>query len=183
MTKLHRSLFVAGAAAALALAAGAGAAPAKAPHGQISAADKIWLQGSIEGDLFEIQGGNLAQQHAAAAGVKSYGARLVTDHTKSLKEAVALAKAHNVQVPKAPTPSQQWELQTLGTLSGAAFDSAYVALETADHQQDISETSDEVSDGTNVGVRNAAKKDLPVLRTHLKLAKTLGGHEVTDPTP
>jgi putative membrane protein len=173
---------VAAGALALALAVPA-AAPAAAPHGQLSAADKMWLQTSIEGDLFEIAGGKLAQQQAAAQGVKDFGARLVTDHTKSLKEAKALAKAHGVQVPRAPSPSQQWELATVGALSGAAFDTSYVQLETADHQQDISETTDEVSDGTNLGVRRAAKKDLPALRAHLKIALGLGGKKVTDPTP
>jgi putative membrane protein len=162
-------------------ATGAAAGAAQAPHGALSAADKLWLQTSISGDRFEIQGGQLAQQRAAGQAVKAYGARLVADHTKSLKEAVALAKAHNVQVPKLPTPSQQWQLATIGALSGAAFDSAYVNLETADHQQDIAESTDEVSDGTNLGVRRAAKKDLPVLRTHLKIAVGLGGHKVPMP--
>jgi putative membrane protein len=167
--------------AALALAPASSALAAT--HGQVSAADKMWLQTSMEGDLFEIAGGKLAQQHGASQAVKDFGARLVTDHTKSFKEARALAKAHGVQIPKAPTPSEQWELATLGGLSGQAFDTAYVSLETADHQQDISETSDEVSDGTNVAVRRAAKQDLPVLRAHLKIAKGLGGKEVQDPTP
>jgi putative membrane protein len=163
------------------LLAGGATAAAKAPHGALSAADKQWLQMSISGDRFEIQGGQLAQQRAAAQPVKDYAARLVADHTKSLKEAVALAKAHNVHVPKVPTPSQQWELATVGALTGAAFDRAYVDLETTDHQQDISETADEVSDGTNLGVRRAAKKDLPVLRAHLQIAVGLGGHKVPSP--
>jgi putative membrane protein len=172
------------AAAAAAVTLAPAAAPAaKAPNGQLSAADKMWLQTSISGDLFEIQGGTIAQQQASSQAVKDYGSRLVTDHTKSLKEARALAKAHGVQVPKAPSPSQQWELKTIGALSGAAFDAAYVDLETADHQQDISESTDEVSEGTNLGVRRAAKKDLPTLRRHLKIALGLGGHKVTDPTP
>jgi putative membrane protein len=179
MSRLNRFLPVI-VAAGLA-AGGATATAASAPHGALSAADELWLQTSISGDRFEIQGGQLAQQRAAAQPVKDYAARLVSDHTKSLKEAVALAKAHHVQVPTRPTPSEQWELATVGALTGAAFNRAYVDLETADHQQDISETTDEVSDGTNLGVRRAAKKDLPVLRTHLRIAVGLGGHKVPLP--
>jgi putative membrane protein len=174
-------LLPAGALAALALAAPA-VAPAKAPHGQVSAADKIWLQSGIEGDLFEIAGGKIAQQRASSQAVKDYAARLIADHTKSLKEATALAKAHGVKVPKAPSQSEQWELKMVGALSGTAFDAAYADLEAADHQQDIAETTEEVADGTNLGVRRAAKKDLPTLRAHLRIAVGLGGHEVTDPT-
>jgi putative membrane protein len=182
MPRHHRFLLPASCAAAMALALGtAAAAPAKAPHGQLSAADKMWLQNSISGDRFEIQGGQIAQARAATQAVKDYGARLVTDHTKSLKEAMALAKAHGVKIPKAPTPSEQWELRVVAGQSGAAFDTLYVDLETADHEQDISETHDEISDGTNVGVRAAAKKDLPMLVTHLKIARTLGGKTTTPP--
>jgi putative membrane protein len=180
MPRLTRFLLPATAAAALALGAAA-AAPAQAPHGQISAADKLWLQNSISGDRFEIQGGQIAQTRGATQAVKDYGARLVTDHTKSLKEAMALAKAHGVKVPKAPTPSEQWELRVVAGQSGAAFDTLYVDLETADHEQDISETHDEISDGTNAGVRAAAKKDLPMLVTHLKIARSLGGKTTTPP--
>jgi putative membrane protein len=183
MSRSTRTLTALAAAAAAVTLAPAAAPAAKAPNGQLSAADKMWLQTSMEGDLFEIEGGKLAQQRAGSQGVKDYGARLVTDHTKSLKEARALAKAHGVQIPKAPSPSEQWELKTVGALSGTAFDTAYVNLETADHQQDISESTDEVSDGTNAGVRQAAKKDLPTLKQHLKIAVGLGGRQVTDPTP
>jgi putative membrane protein len=179
MTRVTRFLVPAAAAAALALTAAS--APAKAPHGQLSAADKMWLQSSISGDRFEIQGGQIAQTRAATQAVKDYGARLVTDHTKSLKEAMALAKAHRVEIPKAPTPSEQWELRVIAGQSGAAFDTLYVDLETADHEQDIAETRDEISDGTNVGARAAARKDLPVLVTHLRIARTLGGKTTTPP--
>jgi putative membrane protein len=181
MPRIPRFLLPASCAAAVAVALGTSSAPAQAPHGQLSAADKLWLQNSMSGDRFEIQGGQIAQTRGATQAVKDYGSRLVTDHTKSLKEAMALAKAHNVKIPKAPTPSEQWELRVVAGQSGAAFDTLYVDLETADHEQDISETHDEISDGTNVGVRAAAKKDLPVLVTHLKIARSLGGKTTTPP--
>jgi hypothetical protein len=40
-----------------------------------------------------------------------------------------------------------------------------------DHQQDISETSAEASNGTNAAVRPGARKELPTLRKHLKLSR------------
>jgi putative membrane protein len=182
MSRLHRSLPAVAALAAVALT-GAGAATAKAPNGQLSAADKLWLQTAISGDRFEIQGGQIAQTRAGSQAVKDYGSRLVADHTKSLKAAMALAKAHGVQIPRAPTPTQQWELRAIAGQSGAVFDTLYVDLETADHEQDIAEAHDEVSDGTNAGVRAEAKKELPTLVTHLKIARSLGGKTTTDPTP
>jgi putative membrane protein len=182
MPRLTRSLFLLCATAAIG-AAGATTTFAAAQHAKVSAADKTYLQTAIEGDLFEVEGGKLAQKQGATQGVKDFGTRLVTDHTKSLKEATALAKKLGIAVPKAPSPSTQWELETVGKLSGAQFDERYADLEAKDHQQDISEATDEVKDGTNADIRKAAKKELPTLGEHLKIAKQLGGKEAKDPLP
>src|SRR3954447_2519466 len=75
--------------------------------------DKYMLQSSIQGDRFEIAGGQLAQSKGTSDAVKALGARLVKDHSKSLSEAVKLAKDLKISVPKTPTPSQEWELSVL----------------------------------------------------------------------
>ena len=62
-------------------------------------------------------------------------------HGKSLAESSRMAHHFGLDVPKAPTPSQRWELQILGTLSGPAFDQWYSRLEVADHHQDITDTT------------------------------------------
>jgi putative membrane protein len=138
--------------------------------------DKYMLQSSIQGDRFEIAGGRLAQAQGNAPAVKALGARLLKDHTKSLAEAVKVAKALRISVPKTPTPSQEWELSVLTGLSGAPFDNPYATLEVQDHKQDIDDTKNEISDGSNARIRKLARADLPVLRKHLKLSKQAAGH-------
>jgi len=145
------------------------AAPAAAkPYSPL---DEYLLQSSIQGDRFEIAGGRLAQANGTSAAIKALGARLVKDHTKSLSEAVKVARNLGIAVPKAPTPSQEWELGTLGGLPATSFDAAYATLEVQDHKQDIDDTKLEISDGVNAGVRRLARTDLPVLRKHLALSK------------
>ncbi|MFL5887333.1 MAG: DUF4142 domain-containing protein, partial [Thermoleophilaceae bacterium] len=112
-----------------------------------------------------------AQAKASNAAVKALGARLVKDHSKSLSDAVKLARRIGLKAPQSPSPPEQWELQFVGALSGSAFDKAYTSLEVADHKQDIEETSFEISHGSNPAVVAGAKKDLPMLKTHLKLSK------------
>jgi putative membrane protein len=136
-----------------------------------SAWDEQWLMTSIEGDRFEIQGGMLAQHQATTQIVRDLGARLVKDHTKSLEDAVAVAEHLGIDVPKAPSPSQQWELRAVAQFHGTAFDKWYSDLEVQDHIQDITETQAEVEQGFNEKVKNTAEDDLPVLREHLKLAQ------------
>ncbi|MEA2381638.1 MAG: putative rane protein [Solirubrobacteraceae bacterium] len=171
-------------AAALALALGpAASAPAASPTARTqecgsgrhrtSAQDATWLMTGIQGDRFEIIGGTAAESKGATAAMKAFGARLVKDHSKSLRDAERAARRFGVDVPKTPSPSEQWELRTVGSFAGAAFDRSYADLEVQDHIQDIQETTDEVSEGCNVTVRGLARDDLPVLRQHLKIARQL----------
>jgi putative membrane protein len=175
LSRLARAA-VAAAALTLALAAPAPAARQSecgGPGHATSAQDATWLTTGIQGDRFEIAGGTAAQSRAATPAMKAFGARLVRDHTASLKDAVRAARRFGIDVPKTPTPSEQWELRTVGAFTGTAFDRSYADLEVQDHIQDIQETKDEISDGCNATVRGLARDDLPVLRTHLRIARQL----------
>jgi putative membrane protein len=141
-------------------------------HGnQFSAWDEQWLMMSIEGDRFEIAGGKLAQDRASAGIVRDLGERLVKDHSKSLDDAVSLAKKLGIDVPGEPSPTQQWQLRAVAQFKGSDFDRWYSDLEVQDHIQDIQEASDEVDKGCNDDVRENAEDDLPVLKEHLDLAR------------
>jgi hypothetical protein len=71
-----------------------------------SAQDATWLTTGIQGDRFEIAGGTAAQSKGATTAMKAFGARLVKDHTKSLKDAERAARRFGVDVPKTPSPSE-----------------------------------------------------------------------------
>jgi putative membrane protein len=126
---------------------------------------------SIEGDRFEILGGQLAQQKGTTDKVRELGARLVRDHSESLASAIALAHKLGIDVPGSPSPSQQWQLRAVAQFNGRQFDRWYADLEVQDHMQDIKEAQDEVSDGCNHKVRHEARDEIPVLEEHLKLAQ------------
>jgi putative membrane protein len=144
-------------------------------HGKhYSAWDEQWLMTSIEGDRFEIAGGQLAQSKGSSQAVKQLGARLVKDHSKSLQDAIDVAHRLGIDVPSEPSPSQQWELRAVAKLS--PFDHWYADLEVQDHKQDIQESEDEVKKGCNQEIRHLAAQDLPVLRQHLALAEAALGH-------
>ncbi|WP_181447026.1 DUF4142 domain-containing protein [Streptomyces sp. NTH33] len=133
--------------------------------------DITWMKTSAAGDLFEIQGGRMAQTHAHSAAVKQFGARLVADHTKSLGSMKKLAAQMKVTLPTAPDSKERAELARLSSLHGAAFDKQYVKTEISDHKMDISDAKKQISTGSNRQVINEARKDLPVLQAHLKLAE------------
>src|SRR4051794_15997086 len=163
----HLKSGLAGAVLAAALLAPAAAHAAAA----YSPLDEDVLRSSIQGDRFEIIGGRIAETHAGSTRVQHLGARLVKDHTKSLREAVRLAKQLGISVPSNPSTTQEWELGVVSGLSGRAFDVAYSRLEVQDHKQDIEEVHTELQGGFNASVRALELKDLPTLRYHLHISK------------
>jgi putative membrane protein len=170
MKRLMATLAVALVAGAV-MVAGAGAASRNSTSTTVSGLDKMSLQTSMEGDLFEIAGGKLALKKSHTAAVDALAKRLIRDHTKSYLDAARIAKKLGVKIEKTPTPSETWELLTLAKVSGSTFDRWYTSLEVYDHVQDIQETTDEIQDGTNAAVVSDAKQDLPMLKMHLKLSK------------
>jgi putative membrane protein len=170
-TALRRLALVAGAGICLIGLGSLAQADDPQPGRSVSAWDEQWLMMSIQGDRFEVAGGRLGESKATTPAVRALAARLVKDHSASLKDAIKLAKKLGVDVPPAPSPSQRWELKTVAAFSGKEFDRRYGDLEVLDHKQDISEAKDEVTQGTNRDVRANARKELPTLRKHLKLSR------------
>jgi putative membrane protein len=98
--------------------------------------------------------------------------RLKADHSKSLADAAKLARTLSLSVPTSPSPSMQWELTQVGSMTGTAFDKAYATLEVKDHTEDIQNTTEEIAKGRTAAVRASARKELPMLRAHLALSRT-----------
>jgi putative membrane protein len=140
-------------------------------RGAYSAWDEEWLKTSIEGDLFEIDGGKIAQSKTTTSVVQALGAKLFHDHSESVEDARRAAASLGIEAPNHPTPSEEWELEDISTKSGQAFDQAYSSLEVKDHEQDIEETKSELELGCSPAIKKLAVEDLPMLEEHLKLSR------------
>ena len=172
MRRIATAAAVCAAASVLALGAtGAFGAAHTAKTNSSLGLDENWLQTSIQGDRFEIAGGQLALSKSQTPAIRTLAQTLIKDHTKSLREAKTLANALHTQIPHSPSFSETWELQVVGSFSGAEFDKWYASLEVQDHKQDIAEASNEAKNGKQAHVRKSARRELPILKTHLRLSK------------
>jgi putative membrane protein len=170
-TNMTRSIAVAGSALAVALFAGLAAA-AGPSDAQIAAI-------VVTANQVDIDAGELARTKAQSAQVKQFAQQMVTDHTGVNRQATALVT--RLKVTPEPNETSQALKQggdanvaNLKTLSGAAFDKAYVDHEVAYHQQVI-----DALDATLVpSAQNAELKALlvkvrPAFVAHLEHAKHL----------
>jgi predicted outer membrane protein len=172
--RLHALVAVGGIGLAVAaVPAVSGGRDERAGSKVFSAYDEQYLMGAIEGDHFEIAGGQSGQKKGASQQARDLAARLERDHSKSLHESIAIAQRLGIDVPHKPSPSQVWEIRAVNAYSGEQFDHWYADLEVQDHMQDIQEAKDEVAKGTNPQIVKSARKELPILREHLKLSEAV----------
>jgi putative membrane protein len=126
---------------------------------------------AVQGDLAEIQVGQLAQRNGASPAVKQFGERLVNDHTANLAQAKLVAHSLGLSVPSAPNDQQKAMYARLRTLSGDDFDREFAAHMVQDHSKDIAKFREEAARHTPAG--EFARLSLPKLEQHLQIARSL----------
>jgi putative membrane protein len=130
-----------------------------------------FLTEAIQGNLAEVQMGQLAQKNGANQGVRSFGQMLETDHKQANQKATEAAKSLKVTAPTEPNAKQKSDYERLSKLNGSMFDSEFVQHMIMDHEKDIKdyEKASSMSDAAG----NYAHESLPVLRKHLETAQSL----------
>jgi putative membrane protein len=154
------------------------------------AADTALIREAILGNQQEVTLGNLAAQKASNSAVKQFGQQMVTDHTTMGKQWSALAAQNGLPLKPAPDATQAQEVTRLQSLSGAAFDQAYMTSMIQDHQHDVTVFQSQGPSARSAEVRQLAASGLSTIQQHLTLATQVGSQvgaatnvAVTSPTP
>jgi putative membrane protein len=137
----------------------------------VAKSDKVFITDAIQGDISEVALGQLAAKMGASQGVRRFGSTLASDHGKAEKQALSVAKRLGVTPPKDMKDEAKTEMSKLQGLSGTAFDAEFAAYMVQDHQKDIADF-EEQAEGRGL-TATLAKKSLPTLEKHLKIAQSL----------
>jgi putative membrane protein len=130
--------------------------------------DAKFAVAAANGGMAEVELGKLAQEKAATAKVKDFGAMMVSDHSKANEEMKALAKSKGITLPVAIDNDEQKLKDDLSAKSGADFDKAYVSNMIDDHKKDIKEFEDAAKNCKDADLKAFAAKTLPTLKMHLE---------------
>lgn len=146
------------------------------PHVKaVGESDKKFVKAAAVGDAFEVQMGQLAQKKSNNPAVKSFGQRMVKDHSQNDDLLKNLAQSQHVILPTHLDMKHQNQKAALSNLSGAKFDSAYMPLMVQDHQQTIQKFQKEAATGTDPVIKKYASESLPTLKSHLAEAQQVQG--------
>jgi putative membrane protein len=161
-----KTIFAVALSAAVACATGtAFAAP--------SAADTDFVKKAAQAGTAEVAAGNMAVSKGQSESVKTFGQRMVTDHSKAGEELKAVATKSGLTLPSTVSSEQKAAAEKLGKMQGADFDKAYAKQMVSDHQEAVALFQKEASSGNDADLKAFAQKTLPALQEHLKMAQTL----------
>lgn len=132
--------------------------------------DKMFVHEAIEGGLAEIALGNLAVQKSANEDVRTFGKRMVDDHTKLNQQLAQVADTIGARAPKKMGKDQQAQYDRLAALSGDDFDREYITLMLKDHHKDLREMRMEANTTHDADLKAVLGEGAPVIRDHLVTA-------------
>lgn len=130
--------------------------------------DARFYKDAAEGDMAEVQMGQLAQEKSANASVREFGSMMVADHTAAKEKLKALAASKSIDLPTSPSVAQMATKTKLELLSGRTFDKSYIKGMIEDHQEDIAMFKQEAKSGMDPEAKALAAATLPTLQAHLK---------------
>jgi len=133
----------------------------------------------VTANQVDIDAGDYAQAHASADDVKAFARQMVTDHTAVNKSATDLAGRLHLTPEDNPTAQSLKKggddnVAHLKTLSGPAFDRAYVDHEVAYHEAVLKALDDTlIPNASNADLKALMVKVRPAFVAHLEHAKML----------
>lgn len=145
-------------------------------RGQLSESDYRFLESAVRGGMEEVELGQLAQQKGTSQGVRAFGQRMVTDHTKLNNELKQIAGQKGALLPTRTSHHENSAVAHLQNVVGADFDKAYAKGMVKDHQKDLKEFQNAAKTVTDPELRAFAEKAVATLQEHLSMAENLAAN-------
>ena len=165
----RRSVLCFGCCAALApmLASGIAAAPASAADADLSPADRSFVAKVSQGGMFEVEASKVASEKAARQDVVDIGVTEVHDHQLVGAKLRSIAASVGIQLDTALNAEFQHRLDKLSSLSGKAFDNAFITEMNSIHAADGAAFAAEAKLGQNPALRAFAAETVLIVKRHL----------------
>jgi len=143
------------------------------PSATVSARDEVFaVQATLDG-LRELELGRIAVTQATTEPVKQYAQMIVDDHSESLEQLQALAKAKHIALPTTTGPTFAADKRTLEGLEWADFDSTYISMMIAAQQQAIASFTEQAERGSDDDLRQFAASTLKTHEHHHQRAREI----------
>lgn len=132
-----------------------------------------FVSNAVQGNTYEIMAAKIALQKSKDPNVQAFAKRMIKDHTALGKEMAPLIKAAGQTPPADLDQRRKGFLDNLKAASPADFDKTYIDQQVAAHEETLTLMQGYAKDGSDVGLKTGAAKAIPMVQTHLDLAKQI----------
>ena len=134
-----------------------------------------FINAAAASDRFEIESSKLAASSASSAAVKKFATQMISAHSASTAKLKSIVAGMSPPMTADDTlnPTQQQKLDSLKSLNGAAFDSAYASAQVEAHQMALDMLKNYAASGDNAQLKTFANGMIPTVTAHLNMAKGL----------
>jgi putative membrane protein len=137
------------------------------------AADKAFVKKALGGSMAEVEMGKLALQKSSNDQVKQFAQKMVDDHGKMIDQMKPAAQDMGVKVPDQPPAGEVKKMDKMKSLSGDAFDQAYIKEMVSDHKKDSKEFKQEAQMTKNPQLKELVTQGSQTIDGHLQMAEQL----------
>jgi putative membrane protein len=127
-------------------------------------------------DLFEVEASKLALQKTDNANVKSFAQMMIDDHSSALERLKTATSASSTPatVPDKLDQKHQGQLDELArTISGPAFDRAYIDVQLSGHDDTLKLHRSYAAQGDSPALKQHASSTVPIVTAHIEEAQRL----------
>lgn len=131
--------------------------------------DAEFLAKAASGGMLEVEMGKAVAARAVTPDAKKFAEQMVSDHTKSNAELMALAAKKNVTLPTTLSDKHKDVLKDVTEEKGVKVDQEYMKEMLKDHEEDVKEFTDASIKASDPEIKAFAAKNVPVLKMHLDM--------------
>ena len=131
--------------------------------------DANFMAKAASGDMLEVEMGKQVVARAATSEAKKFAQQMVSDHTKSNAELMALAAKKSITLPITLSDDHAKALKDIAEKKGVKMDQEYMKEMLKDHQEDVKEFIDASINASDPDIKAFAAKNVPVLQMHLDM--------------
>lgn len=129
--------------------------------------DKAFVAKVSQGGQFEVEAGRLADQKGSAQDVRDFGAMEVHDHTLVGDKLKSISSQEGVSFSPELNPEFSAKLSHLQSLSGPAFDTAYMQEMATLHSGDGAAFAKEARQGGSPAYREFGAETAKIVQRHI----------------
>jgi putative membrane protein len=134
--------------------------------------DRRFVEAAALAEASRIEAAERALTKASDSRVRIFAERIIEDHRPINEELTVLAS--DIGIALVPDVASDPSSRDLSSLSGNAFDHAWLDAEAEAHQELIELFSRQADKGENQPLKTFAANHLASLRDHLEIARSLG---------